>query len=176
MLILPTPRDNAFNEAKTIARDSGKMDIYESLVIQYTNPQGEWGQNNIRDLVTLFHMSGQTNEQIYNILYNMGVDKERAYSAIQTYLPQNNTNEMSVKEQLDFTDKVRNLVDAMNAFKTDDSANYNADNVIRTCESYINTTKDGFSPSQLAGMGKRIISDLNQFDFSQKIIDFEKLV
>jgi hypothetical protein len=25
-------------------------------------------------------------------------------------------------------------------------------------------------------MGKRIISDLNQFDFSQKIIDFEKLV
>lgn len=162
---LPTPRDNAFNKAKELARNTGKMDVYESLVIQYTNPQGEWGNNNIRDIITLFHMSGQSDEQIYNILYNMGVEKETAYSAIQQYLPQKNTSEMNVKEQLDFTDKLRNLVDAMNKFKTDDSANYNADAVIRTCESYMSTNKDGATPSILAGMGKRIVSDLNQYDF-----------
>jgi len=165
MQTLPTPRDNAFNEAKTIARDNGQMGVYEQLVVQYTNPQGEWGHNNIRDLVTLFHMSGQTNEQIYNILYNMGVEKEKAYAAIQEYLPQKNTNEMSVKEQLDFTGQTRSLVDAMDNFKSADNANYNADAVIRTCEAYMNTNKDGFAPSQLAGMAKRMISDLNQFDF-----------
>jgi len=162
---LPILRDAAFNEAKVLARDTGRKDIYESLVIQYTNPQGEWGHNNIRDIVTLFHMSGQSNEQIYNILYNMGVEKETAWNAIQLYIPQNNTTEMNVKEQLDFTDNLRNLVDAMNNFKTDDSANYNADNVIRTCEAYMHVNKTGATSSVLAGMAKRIVGDLNQFDF-----------
>lgn len=163
---LPTSRDNAFNRAKELAKYNGKMDIYESLVVQYTNPNGEWGHNNIRDLITLFHESGQTKEQIYNILYGMGVEKERAYSAIEEYIPKTNTSEnMNIKEQLDFTDSIRNLVDKMEEFKTDDSANYNADAVIRTCESYLSTNLEDATSSMRANIGKRLISDLNQYDF-----------
>lgn len=162
---LPDTRESAFKFAKDLANKEGKTELYESLVVQYTNPQGEWGKNNIRDLIVLFHMSGKTDEQIYNILYNMGIDKERAYSAIQTYIPQKNTVTMTVKEHLDFTDTMRNLVDAMNEYKTPDSANYNTDAVIGVCETYLNTPKDHMSTSQLASLAKRAISDMNQYDF-----------
>jgi hypothetical protein len=160
-------RESAFNTAKALAKDNKKDDLYESLVVQYTNPKGEWGRNNMRDLVMLFHMSGHSPEKIYNILYTMGVEKQDAYNAIQSYIPQNNTISMTVnvKEQLDFTNKLRNLVDAMNEYKTEDSANYNADAVINVCEGYLNTDKTNLSISQVAGMAKRLVSDLNRFDF-----------
>ena len=48
---LPSQRDIAFNEAKILARDNAKAALYESLVLQYTNPRGEWGYDNLRDLV-----------------------------------------------------------------------------------------------------------------------------
>lgn len=160
-------RESAFNDAKALAKQNNKSDLYESLVVQYTNPNGEWGRNNLRDLVMLFHMSGHSPEKIYNILYTMGVEKQEAYFATQTYIPQNNTISMTVnvKEQLDFTDKLRNLIDKMNEHKTDDSANYNQDAVIGVCEAYLSTDKSNLSISQIAEMAKRLVSDLNRFDF-----------
>lgn len=177
---LPLNRDLAFNNAKKLARDNGEMEIYESLVIQYTNPDGEWGQNNIKDLIKLFNMSGQTKEQIYNILYNMGIEKEVAYAAIEEYTPepQKNITEMDVKEQLNFTNQLYTLIDEMKSLTKNDSENYNIQNVIRVCESYINTNKEDYTSSALAKIGNRTISNLNKYDFmspvKECIVDMEK--
>ena len=162
---LPNTRDIAFEDAKKLAKENNKSELYESLVIQYTNPQHEWGKNNIRDLIILYNQSGLNREKIYNILYNMGVEKETAYNALETYLPKNNKIEMNVDEKLDFTGNIRNLIDSMNQLKTADSANYNIDGVIATCESYINTNKENMTLSEVSNMTKRLIGNLNQYDF-----------
>jgi hypothetical protein len=161
---LPNLRDIAFEDAKRITKDKNK-ELYESLVIQYTNPQHEWGKNNIRDLIVLYHQSGLNREKIYNILYNMGVEKDVAYNAIETYLPQNNNIKMNVDEKLDFTSNVRSLIDSMNSLRTADSVNYNIDGVVATCESYININKQNMTVSDFAGTAKRLVGNLNQYDY-----------
>lgn len=164
-------REDAFVVAKDLARDNDYNDLYESLVLQYTNPKGEWGRNNIRDLVMLFHMSGHSPEKIYNILYTMGIEKQTAYDAIKTYIPQNNTLSMAikVKENLDFTNNLRDLVDSMNEYKTADSSNYNADTVISLCEEYLNTNKENLSVNQVATLAKTLVSNLKPYDFSTSV-------
>lgn len=162
---LPNLKDTAFEDAKKLALNNNRKDLYESLVVQYTNPNQEWGKNNLRDLVILYHQSGLSEEKIYNILYNMGVEKETAYNAIETYLPQNNNTKMNVDEKLDFTNNIRSLIDNMNNLKKNDPDNYNLDGVISACESYINTSKENMSISDIAGVTKRLIGNLNQYDF-----------
>ena len=55
-MTLINSKESAFEFAKNLCKDADK-DLHESLVVQYTDPHNEWGHNNIRDLVVLFHTS-----------------------------------------------------------------------------------------------------------------------
>ena len=104
----------------------GKMtdeykNLHEQLILNMSDPRQEWGRNNLRDIILMFHASGHSAEMIYNILYTMGIEKQTAYDGIQAYLPKKNTDTpmstiaiVNVKEQINISGKIHSLIEKMN--------------------------------------------------------------
>jgi hypothetical protein len=90
----------------------------EGLNLAYTNPADNFGSNNLRDLILVLHESGKNQETIYNVLNMIGVDKQKAYEAIECYIPkqtQNTVIKMELKEELEASKEVLNKLDALSS-------------------------------------------------------------
>lgn len=90
----------------------------EGLNLAYTNPADNFGSNNLRDLILVLHESGKNQETIYNVLNMIGVDKQKAYEAIECYIPKQQTNiviKMELKEKLEASKEVLNKLDSLSA-------------------------------------------------------------
>lgn len=72
--------------------------INEQMVLNYSNPANNYGSNNLRDIILVLHESGKEPETIYNVLNLIGVDKQRAYEAIEMYVPKKIEIKMEIKE------------------------------------------------------------------------------
>jgi hypothetical protein len=144
--------------------------LYEQLVLNYSDPRQEWGRNNLRDLIVLFHESGQSADQIYNILYTMGVEKQTAYDGIQAYLPQKNQDikmstiaVVNVKEQINISDKIHSLIEKLNAFNSGDTLNYTVKTIVAICESYLQNDMSGLSAYDHSKIARGLVRELNQY-------------
>lgn len=92
--------------------------IVEQMVLNLSNPANEYGRNNLRDLVLVLHESGKTPDTIYNVLYMIGVDKQKAYEAIEMYIPKTKIEEntkMGLKEKLEASKEILNNLDKLSA-------------------------------------------------------------
>lgn len=158
-----------------------KKKLYEQLVLNLTNPNQEWGRNNLRDLVVLFSESGKTPEQVYNILYTMGIDKATAYYGVCEYSPKKNIVKMNIKESLNITGKLHSLIDAMKKFNDKDTLNYNAQIIEGICNNYLSAVSlPELSASEVGGLAKRLVSELNAYSYidvvSECIKEIEKAI
>lgn len=75
-------------------------EVNEKLTLGYSNPADNYGSNNLRDLILVLHESGKEPETIYNVLNMIGVDKQRAYEAIEMYVPKKIEIKMEIKEKV----------------------------------------------------------------------------
>jgi hypothetical protein len=92
-------------------------EINEGLNLAYSNPANNFGSNNLRDLILVLHESGKNQETIYNVLNMIGVDKQRAYEAIECYIPKqtNTVIKMELKEKLEASKEVLNKLDSLSS-------------------------------------------------------------
>jgi len=184
-----TPRQcDVLTEIKSASiklTNEGKMTderskLLEQLVLHLSDPRNEWGKNNLRDLIVLFHDSGRSPEQIYNILYTMGVEKETAWDGIMQYLPrtqpQNNQYTMKVKEQLNISGKVQSLIESMNSLNTGDSLNYTVKTIVSICESFLKNDLSGLSAYDHSSYAKSLISQLNQYSHIKQVSEAIKSI
>jgi len=155
-----------------------QKNLYEQLVLNYSDPSQEWGRNNLRDLIVLFHESGQSADQIYNILYTMGVEKQTAYDGIQAYLPKKNIDTkmstiavVSVKENINISGKIQSLIEKMNAYNSGDTLNYTVKNVISICESFLQNDLSGLSAYDHSKIARGIVRELNQYSHIKPVAE-----
>lgn len=90
----------------------------ENLNLSYSNPADNFGANNLRDLILVLHESGKDQEMIYNVLNMIGVDKQKAYEAIECYIPKQQTNtviKMELKEKLEASKEVLDNLDKLSS-------------------------------------------------------------
>ena len=114
----------------------------EGLNLAYTNPADNYGSNNLRDLILVLHESGKDQEMIYNVLNLIGVDKQKAYEAIECYIPkqtQNTVIKMELKEELEASKEVLNKLDALSS--EDDSLKKTVKELSENIEMLINKEK-----------------------------------
>jgi hypothetical protein len=114
----------------------------EGLNLAYTNPADNYGSNNLRDLILVLHESGKDQEMIYNVLNLIGVDKQKAYEAIECYVPkqtQNTVIKMELKEELEASKEVLNKVDALSS--EDDSLKKTVKELSENIEMLLNREK-----------------------------------
>lgn len=90
----------------------------EQLAVSYTNPADNYGANNLRDLILVLHESGKEPETIYNVLNMIGVEKQKAYEAIEMYIPKKIEIKMEIKEKVDASKEVLNNLDKLSAEDT----------------------------------------------------------
>jgi len=148
----------------------------ENLVLSLSNPNNEYGKNNMRDLILQFHESGKTPEQIYNILYTMGIEKQKAYDAVNQYIPKITTITMTVKEQLDLSNKLISLIDAINESQTADRTNYSLDAVVKICADYLKYDINSMTVSEQAHMSTRLLSELTVYNFIEPVSECIKSI
>jgi hypothetical protein len=114
----------------------------EGLNLAYTNPADNYGSNNLRDLILVLHESGKDQEMIYNVLNLIGVDKQKAYEAIECYVPkqtQNTVIKMELKEELEASKEVLNKLDALSS--EDDSLKKTVKELSENIEMLLNREK-----------------------------------
>jgi len=163
----------------------------EQMVLSYSNPANNYGSNNLRDIILVLHESGKEPETIYNVLNMIGVDKQKAYEAIEMYIPKKIEIKMEIKEtsKSEITEnsmmmmtgkpkgkkKVEEALDIFGrASKIKDIAsslpsNYQTVAIKYLCEMYmLNANNPGYIHSDLA---KQLISELNQYTWIQPIAD-----
>jgi hypothetical protein len=145
--------------------------LHEQLILNMSDPRQEWGRNNLRDIILMFHASGHSAEMIYNILYTMGIEKQTAYDGIQAYLPKKNTDTpmstiaiVNVKEQINISGKIHSLIEKMNAYNSGDSLNYTVKTIVGICESYLKNDLSGLSAYDHAQLAKGLVRELNQYN------------
>ncbi len=153
----------------------GKMtdeykNLHEQLILNMSDPRQEWGRNNLRDIILMFHASGHSAEMIYNILYTMGIEKQTAYDGIQAYLPKKNTDTpmstiaiVNVKEQINISGKIHSLIEKMNTYNSGDSLNYTVKAIVAICESYLKNDLSGLSAYDHSQLAKGLVRELNQY-------------
>jgi hypothetical protein len=150
--------------------------LYEQLVLNFTDPKQEWGRNNLRDLVVLFSESGRTPEQVYNILYVMGIDKVTAYNGVMEYTPKKITVKMNLKESLNITSKLQSLIDAMQDNAGRDSLNYNAKIIESICSNYLTADLDKLTVFEMGTLAKRLVSELNPHNYIPAVAECVKAI
>ena len=114
----------------------------EGLNLAYTNPADNYGSNNLRDLILVLHESGKDQEMIYNVLNLIGVDKQKAYEAIECYVPkqtQNTVIKMELKEELEASKEVLTKLDALSS--EDDSLKKTVKELSENIEMLLNREK-----------------------------------
>lgn len=125
-------KDKFINELK-------EMELYESLVMYLNDPFSEAGTNNLRDLTLAYYNEGaRTPDQVYNILYMIGVSKEKAKMAVQEYI-KNNNSEMTFEENLNLNGRIDSLLENIEKYKTNSThhtSNFTAGYVEKICERY----------------------------------------
>jgi hypothetical protein len=157
--------------------------LYEQLILNMVNPSQEWGRNNLRDLIVLFHESGQSADQIYNILYTMGVEKQTAYDGIKQYLPKKNKDIkmstisiVSIKEQLGISSKIQSLIEKLQSLNTGDTLNYTVKSIIGICESYLQNDISGLSAFDHSQVARGIVRELNQYGHIKQVAEAIKSI
>lgn len=157
--------------------------LHEQLILNMSDPRQEWGRNNLRDIILMFHASGHSADMIYNILYTMGIEKQTAYDGIQAYLPKKNTNitmstisVVNVKEQTNFSENVYSLIEKMNAYNSGDSLNYTVKTIVAICEAYLKNDLSGLSANDNAMLAKRLVSELNQYTHIKPVSETVKKI
>jgi hypothetical protein len=76
--------------------------VNEQMSLSYSNPANNYGSNNLRDLILVLHESGKEPETIYNVLNMIGVEKQKAYEAIEMYIPKKiQDQKMEIKEKVE---------------------------------------------------------------------------
>jgi hypothetical protein len=114
----------------------------EQFTLNYSNPADNFGSNNLRDLIVVLHESGKSNEMIYNVLNMIGVDKQRAYEAIEMYTPKKQTKdikEMEIKEKIEASKEVLDNLDKLSS--EDDSLKKVAKELSETVATLIGNEK-----------------------------------
>ena len=105
------------------------------MTLNYSNPANNYGSNNLRDLILVLHESGKQPETIYNVLNMIGVEKQRAYEAIEMYIPKKIQDQKKItylKSQIDvFNNQIEEGFKKLNALK-----NTRNSYLGNTCENY----------------------------------------
>jgi hypothetical protein len=165
-------------------------EVNEKLALSYSNPADNYGSNNLRDLILVLHESGKEPETIYNVLNMIGVDKQRAYEAIEMYVPKKIEIKMEIKEMSkpEITETIpaaatkpngkKKVEEALDIFgraskiksiASDLPSNYQTVAIKYLCEMYmLNSNNPGYIHSDLA---KKLITELNQYAWIQPIAD-----
>jgi hypothetical protein len=92
--------------------------IIEQMVLNLSNPANEYGRNNLRDLILVLHESGKTPNTIYNVLHMIGVEKQKAFEAIEMYIPKTKIEEnskMGLKEKLEASKEILSNLDKLSS-------------------------------------------------------------
>jgi hypothetical protein len=96
--------------------------VNEQFTLNYSNPANNFGSNNLRDLILVLHESGKNQEMIFNVLNMIGVDKQKAYEAIECYVPKQTKDtiiKMELKEKIEASKEV---LDKLNALSSEDDS------------------------------------------------------
>ena len=92
--------------------------VNEQFTLNYSNPANNFGSNNLRDIILVLHESGKNQEMIFNVLNMIGVEKQKAYEAIECYLPKQTKDtiiKMELKEKLEASKEVLDKLDKLSA-------------------------------------------------------------